>query len=445
VLCDIVEVLQLLGKWAEAEECYHQALTLTIDEPNQHTQARCQLLLGHLMWYKAAYPDALRWLEQARAGFERIGARRAFSQAIGRMGLVYETQGDYRRALDHLEQQVRIASELGDKDGLAEVFGHIGLVYQDRNEYTQALEWFERQLLIAAESRNRRESLRAVGNMGNIYRYTGDYQKALAHLSRALEIAVEIGDRYSIVSAAINIGEVYRFQGDFVRALISYRYVLDATIDLDERKLTTLTVGNIAYAYAGQGRDEEADYLFDIAITLDRALGLPYSLADDLYGKAELLFAQRRYDEAQAANDEALRVAIQVERRDIHLKAQILDIELRVALGQADRATAARECAAMQEVWPEASEHAAIAYELWRLTGLEEHRRQAAELYREQYAHTPNIEYRQRLAILTGSPPAEPPALPDLPEIITQKRVELDALLRRVDAMVVTVSETISV
>jgi len=444
-LCDLGEVLQLIGKWAEAEESYQQALALTIEEHDQQAQARCQLLLGHLMWYKAAYPDALGWLEQARAGFQRSGDRVGLSQAIGRIGLVYETQDNYQSALASLEQQLEITTELGYKEGLAEVLGHIGYVYQKRSEHSRALEWFGRQSASAAEAGNRRETLHAVGNIGNIYRDTGDYPKALVNLSRALEIAVEIGDRYSVAIAAVNIGEVYRFQGDYAHALISYHYGLDAAIELDHRMVAMVTVENIAHTYVGQGHDQDAERLFDMAIALAEALGIPYYLVADLYGKAELLFAQRRYTEAQAANDEALRVALQVERRDIHLKAQILDIELRVVLGQIDSATAAGECAPLWEVWPAASEHAAIFYELWRLTGLEEHRRQAAELYREQYAHTPNMEYRQRLTNLTGSPPAEPPALPELPEIITQKRVELDALLERVDAMVATESESMSV
>ena len=148
-----------------------------------------------------------------------------------------------------------------------------------------------------------------------------------------------------------------------------------------------------------------------------------YFLAAELFGQAEIYAAQRSYAEAQAANDQALRLAAQVERKEILFKAQLLAIDLRVALGQRGHETPATECARLLDVWPEDGEQAAIYYQLWRLAGSTDHQSRAAELYHQLYARTPNVEYRQRIQELTGTPPPEPPALP--PPIITQQRADL--------------------
>ena len=71
-------------QWTEAESLYRQALALAESEHDEYKRAHCQMLLGHLLWYKSAYPEALAWLEKARTAFEQSGDRHAVSRAIGR-------------------------------------------------------------------------------------------------------------------------------------------------------------------------------------------------------------------------------------------------------------------------------------------------------------------------------------------------------------------------
>jgi adenylate cyclase len=433
VLCDLGQVFQLIGQWSEAETLYQQALGLAEDQRDQRMLAQCQLLLGHLLWYKAAYPEALAWLDRARAGFERLGDRQGMCQAIGRMGLAYDMQGDHARALAHFDQQVRIATDLDAKEDLAEALGHLGNLYRDRGDTARALSYHERQLAIATELGNRRESLLAIGNIGLIQQFTGDYPKALAHLSEALDMAAEIGDQYTVAIAAINMGEVYRLQGEYTQALTCYQYGLGAAIELDDRMAATVTIENIAYTNMAQGSYDRAERLFTKAAALAQALNLPYFLVADLQGQAELCAARGDYVPSQATNDEALRIAAQIERKDILFKAQLRAIDLKVALGQTERAGAAAECLALLEQWPEASEQAAIFYALWKLTDRDAYRLRAAELYAAAYARTPNAEYRRPIEELTGEPPPEPPALPPPPGIITQRTASLDAMLEKVD------------
>jgi hypothetical protein len=114
---------------------------------------------------------------------------------------------------------------------------------------------------------------------------------------------------------------------------------------------------------------------------------------------------------------------------------RLLALDVRVALGQTDRATARDECEALLAQWTETSEQAAICYSLWRLSGGDEQRQRATTFSRDLYTHTPNVEYRRRLEELSGEPIADPPALPPLPEMITQETLSLEALLGKLDVM----------
>jgi class 3 adenylate cyclase/tetratricopeptide (TPR) repeat protein len=435
-LCDLGQVWQLIGKWPEAEALYREALALAEQAADAGQRAQCQLAIGYLMWCKADYPSALDWLERARAGYELIGDRRGLSQAIGRLGLVYSLQGEHQASLDSFRRQAELATELGDQAGLAEAIGHMGSEYRERGEYALAMECYERELAIVEQLGNRRESLFAIGNIGLIYQFRGDYPSALANLSKVLDLAVEIGDQQTVTIAAINIGELYRAEGEHARALACYQYGLAAAIELDDRMSIVGTVGNIARIYLDQGQHAAALRLFEVAAAIERELNLPYFLVADLYGAALCHRAAGRLDRAQADNDEVL--ALAEEDPEYELKARLLAIELRVALGQADREAAAGECAALLDARTEEGEQAAIVYQLWRLTGRAEHRDQAAARYHELYARTPSAEYRQRLIELTGEAPTEPPPLPAPPPIVGQRTVGLGALLARVDAAIGT-------
>jgi hypothetical protein len=84
-------------------------------------------------------------------------------------------------------------------------------------------------------------------------------------------------------------------------------------------------------------------------------------------------------------------------------------------------------------MWPDASEQAALYYEIWRLDPTRQDARQtAADLYRELYSRTPDVEYRKRYAELTGETLPETEPLPPLPEHLLGEPIDLEALFERV-------------
>src|SRR5262249_6924737 len=157
----------------------------------------------------------------------------------------------------------------------------------------------------------------------------------------------------------------------------------------------SLAAWNLARVYLEQDDYEQAELLLGQAIALGKALDTPYELCDYLYTSAELAFRQRHYPAAQAFNDEAARSADQVDHQEIRFETQLLALRLRLALRQLEGPIALQvACEQLLAHWTEPKEQAAIYYLFWQACG--EDGGQAAALYRELYASTPNIIYRQR-------------------------------------------------
>jgi tetratricopeptide (TPR) repeat protein len=236
--------------------------------------------------------------------------------------------------------------------------------------------------------------------------------------------------------AASNIGMLYNIQGAYPGALESFHYALDIAVRLNERAVVAAVLASIAWTFFDAGLLETAEHVFGSAIALGRALDIPDYLVDAVYGRAELHARQGDQSMAQIYNDEALHVARDTRSDDIFFKAQILAIDLRVKLGQTGADSAAAEYETLLTEHSDESERAAILYALWRLTADQDRRRQAIDLYRRLYTRTPNVEYRDRLAELTGEPSSALPSLPALPRIMTQPLTPLDTLLEQVDAYI---------
>jgi len=434
VMRKLGEVWQLMGRWADAERMYREALSLAEEVGDQRAQAAGQTALGSLLNLKGAYAEALAVLEGARSTWEAIGEREGVSRALGHIGLVHWHRGEYAQALACFEQQVQLATEIGDELGVSKALGRMGLVYWHQGDHARALEHFQQRLETARALDDRRGVSEALGNMGLVHWQQGDYRQALDCYEKWVQIAVEIGDRRLVGVAIGNMGILYWQQGDYQRALVCYTQLLQIATELGDPLSIAVAVGNMADAYSAQGRYDEAEALYPRAIALCRALNIPYYLCEYLYTNAQMYARQERYKEAQPLVEEALTVAEQLGDQETRFKAHLLSIRLQVALGQMDRAAALAQLEEMCDVYTREEERAALHFELWRLDEEREaDGRAAAELYRNLYARTPNVAYRQRYETLTGQPLPDPPPLPELPDIVTRTPVDLEALLAQVD------------
>jgi tetratricopeptide (TPR) repeat protein len=243
------------------------------------------------------------------------------------------------------------------------------------------------------------------------------------------------GDDLSLAAPIINsLGRIYEHAGDCRRAIQCHTASARIAGDRCERLYLGLALSALAGTYAAQGCEEEAELLFESVLASD--LPQPYERCECLQLYAELLFRQGRYEDAYRLNEEALRLARDVARRDVRLAAEVLAIRLQFALGKIDLCDGIAALEQMLPAWPGSAERAALQYEIWRLDGTRDAaRRSAADAYRALYQDCPRSEYRRCYRNLTGEDLPEPPPLPELPEIVMRYTMEPNELLGRLDRM----------
>ncbi|MCC7447738.1 MAG: tetratricopeptide repeat protein [Anaerolineae bacterium] len=428
-------VLQHVGRWREAETLYGDLLTLT-DEPDMLAQVYASL--GQFQTEQGLYHSAMLWLESARATFEAQNHLSALSEVMLSIGAIHLQHGDYPTALRCFEQTARLAREIDNRQLAGTAVGYTGFVYQDMGDHHIALESLQRWLEIATEVGDKPGIRRAAASMALIYYAAGDYPRCVEYNQYALQVATEIGDRLFVGKIYWGLGDPYFAQGDWQSAQALYERALDIVVEVGDRRETAIVLGKLAQVGVEQGRYRDAEQLLMQAVALCRTLNIPYWLYEYLHITADLLARCERHAEAYRLNTEALNLIEQVGgRKEIQLRALLLDVYLRVLLGHLDSAAGVRELSGMLYEWTIDRERAAIHFLMWLLDMAQDnHRKFAADLYRALYAKTPAFEYRQRHELLTGDslPPA--PELPALPGNVAHGQINLAELLAQVEMFV---------
>jgi tetratricopeptide (TPR) repeat protein len=194
-------------------------------------------------------------------------------------------------------------------------------------------------------------------------------------------------------------------------------------------------LGRFAAIAAASGEQQQAEKLFARAVRLARASGDSFVLYSYLHQQAKLLADAGRFEDAERTNQEILEATAEADVRT-RLRAELLCIRLRVALGRLDRAGAIARLEKLRAAATEAGEQAAIWETIWRVDPTQEAARERAEShYRAHYEQAQTAECREAYARLTGAELPPGPPLPSPLEPVDDRRVEVDAetLLRKVD------------
>lgn len=230
--------------------------------------------------YKEAEPIHLRLIDLREKLYGKDHADTATS--YNNLGVVYNSQGNYDKALKYLGKALDIRERVSGIDHLdtAQSYNNIGFVYYDQGDYDKALEYLRKALEIHKRllGPDHPDTATSYNNIGAVYRSQGDYAKALEYYRKDLAICERLlgPDHPSTAGSYNNIGHVYYSQGDYLKAFVYYKKALA----IKERVLgsdhpsTATSYNNIAGFYYNQGEYAKAlKYLGKTLAIWERVLG----------------------------------------------------------------------------------------------------------------------------------------------------------------------------
>ncbi len=320
-----------------AQDCYHKheifKTKFQNDSAAYYLEVRAELDTMNADWqlkagafidtYLAAYDRALSYYQKVLRNAQQYGENHPdVATSYNNMGLVYDAQGDYAKALEYHNKalKIRLATFGENHPDVATSYNNMGLVYYSQGDYAKALEYYNKALKIwlAIFGENHPNVATSYNNMGMVYYAQGNYAKTLKYHNKALEIRLAIfGEKHPDVTISYNnMGMVYYAQSDYTKALEYYNKALKIMLAIfgENHPLVATSYNNIGSVYYSQGDYAKVLEYYNKALKIWLAIfGENHPLVATSYNNIGGIHAiQNGYDLALDYHQKALSIRLSV-------------------------------------------------------------------------------------------------------------------------------------
>ena len=181
------------------------------------------------------------------------------------LGIIYDYQGDYDKALLYDHQGLKLADSINDQILLAEFQNNTGLVYIATENYQEALDYLKQASDIFNEYDDFYYYANSLVNITTAYRGLNNRDSAIFYSEKAIETEQELNNYYGLANAYMNAGDIELSFGHYDNALL---YFNRSKINIDSIK----------------GEPVTADY---VRVKNYRQIGMTYLTLEN-YQKSEL-------------------------------------------------------------------------------------------------------------------------------------------------------------
>lgn len=297
VMLKLGRVLQLQGRWDEAQDRFSQALALAEQEGDRLAQAWCETDMGRLLWQKGLFVEALEWLERARVVFDDLQDQAGVGEIWHYEGTIAAQQGNLEEARRLWEQSLAVRKELGDTVNIANLFSNLAIAARNRGDHQESQRLNEQALELRYELGDRRAIALSLNNLGQLLTDMGQYEPARTQLEVAVDLQREIGDRFQLANALHTLANALRNAGDYAAAREKYDESLGMLWELGERWMLAYVLEDMGGLAALRGYPERALRLVGAATGLREETGSSLSPAeqdmlDKMLGPARQILGQ---------------------------------------------------------------------------------------------------------------------------------------------------------
>ncbi|TXT27820.1 MAG: signal transduction histidine kinase [Chitinophagaceae bacterium] len=187
----------------------------------------------------------------------RIG----YAMNLNNIGIIYDIQGEYDRALDYYLRSLRIKESLGMKNSkdYAASLNNIGIVYYYKNKKDSVLYYFIRSLKIQEEIGDKAGIAASMNNIGELYSELQQFDNALGYLVKGLDISKEIGDKYVVMGTCDNLAKTYAHLNNH-KAAYQYHQVFSTYKDSIFNEEKSKEIGALEEKYEWEKQERQRQY-----------------------------------------------------------------------------------------------------------------------------------------------------------------------------------------
>ncbi len=216
------------------------------------------------------------------------------------LGICETRKGNYKQAIDHFLAALKIEETVGkNKEQLANIYNNIAVVFKKSGDFLQSRRYNRVALQMRIELKDSLQIALSYNNLGNTFSYNdpASCDSVFYFVNKALEIRKKINNPMGIAQSWNNLGTYY----------------------------LNMEIPDSALVYYHKSYNENVK------------LGLTGEIMNCLNNLAETYYDLKRFEEARKYGDEALKVAIDNEFKDLESSCRKKLAKIYFALGDFKR------------------------------------------------------------------------------------------------------------
>jgi tetratricopeptide (TPR) repeat protein len=244
----------------------------------------------------------------------------------------------------------------------------------------------------------------ATGNKGEVHLELDEYEEAQRCFQRAGQFFHEAGMRWLESENLWRLARLLIAVGEYEQAQTALRECIVLAPKEDNPEAFAMAHSLLAEIVWQLGDVAQAFSHFEQAAEAFKSVRRPLTVGRfSTILKAKLLLELGEIEQAETALAELWPLLGQAGRNPVVVESGLLQAKIKAATGGLDEAQKQLEDLLSTNL--RFHEQAAVHYELWQLTGSEEHGRQALIQYQQLADRSPNLTYRHRITTLRAARP----------------------------------------
>ena len=316
-------VLQLVGRWEEAENQYEQAEAIALEQKDSEQLAHAAYSKGNLNMLQGDYQKATDQLQRAAFVYKALDDTYGMAKTDGALGDLYFRQGDYDKAKAYLESCIKRRKRSDDSHQFAAFVSKLGLTHMNQGNYIEGIQVLTEEInhCDALKDKNALCSLQV--NLGIIFSEKGDNENALVHFQKGLELSRQLGNKLFVAIAVGSIGLIHQRKGNYELAQQHFLEDLELCEQLGDKQGTSIALGLLGELRTEEGAFEIASSYLKQSILLCKELGYLKGLAKAENTLGDISYHSEDYDSAIDQYQKAIDIAERIDNQLILAQSYI--------------------------------------------------------------------------------------------------------------------------
>jgi CHAT domain-containing protein len=165
ILGNLGNAYALIGRYALAENYQRQSLEISQTLNSSRREAISLANLGSIYLDQGRYEDAIEHYELAQDILERLDDQATVAVILNNLASIFHIQAqDYDQAIAYYQDSLDLAILVGDRQLEAESLSGLGFVYESLGEYSRALQYYDQSLVIFNDIQAKESAALALNN-----------------------------------------------------------------------------------------------------------------------------------------------------------------------------------------------------------------------------------------------------------------------------------------